>query len=95
MVHAIHKVLLVDPRKLSIQGGSKKHTCMRVPADDVAAMTKPATARPAMTPPCVVPVHTANTKMMTCRGNTHFMHAMEGIWSMIARLALQSVSMHN
>ena len=40
--------------------------CMSVPADDVAAMTKPATARPAITPPFVVPDQTANTKMATC-----------------------------
>ena len=39
---------------------------MSDPADDVAAMTKPATARPAMTPPDELPAQTANTKMATC-----------------------------
>lgn len=39
---------------------------MSDPADDVAAMTKPATAKPAMTPPAELPAQTANTKIATC-----------------------------
>ncbi len=38
---------------------------MRVPADDVAAMTKPPTARPEMTPPPTDPDQMAIMKMAT------------------------------
>lgn len=48
---------------------SEALACMSDPADDVAAMTKPATANPAITPPAELPAHTANTKMATC--NVH------------------------
>ena len=41
-------------------------TCMRVAADEVEAMTKPLTPRPAITPPLAVPAHAANAKMTTC-----------------------------
>ena len=66
------EALLKDLEKKEIQHPNKVRqrrmplACMSVPADDVAAMTKPATARPAITPPFVVPDHTANTKMATC-----------------------------
>jgi hypothetical protein len=46
--------------------GDSRITCISVPADDVAAMTNPATARPAMTPPSAPVAHTANTKIAIC-----------------------------
>ena len=39
--------------------------CMRVPADDVAAMTNPPTARPEMTPPPTDPDQIAMMKIAT------------------------------
>ena len=54
-------------------------------ADEVAAMTKPATAKPAMTPPDEPPAQTANTKIATCsvifRLTLHMRCTMQIYWS--------------
>lgn len=48
------------------QCGSRKRACMRVAAEEVEAMTRPQTERPAMTPPLADPAQAANAKMATC-----------------------------
>lgn len=40
--------------------------CMSVAAEEVEAMTRPETARPAMTPPLALPAHCAKANMHTC-----------------------------
>ena len=54
--------------------GHRGRTCIKVAADDVDAMTKPHTDKPAITPPWAEPAQAANAKIATCtesRSTTH------------------------